>query len=271
MFAVMTYLEDASRCFMMWEDQLGYVANHTGLPSAVASATLLLVTLGQCASVLLIAPPVLVPKLARPIIGLSIVVAVSVCLQPFLFNQLSNFELLTMSAAQLGALGLILGEAHAVAYPRKKPFAAFCMPMGGSGDATESAAVVAWIQLLSRLLLTVDLVCVFGKGLIESVLDESSGGGAMGHAGLNVMLNLFILLAGVMVWLGFQTELCASIVAICALFDAGTRFPFWTSKANVRDHYKFHFFQECAAVGGLLLLAANGPGKLSVDGKAKTK
>lgn len=131
----------------MWEDQLSFAARHTGHPH-LARVALLFTAFFQCLSVLLIAPPSLAPKLAMPIMVECVVVAVSVIGQPFLFNQLSNFELLTMSAAQIGALGLIFSEASAVAFPRKNPFSAFCAPYINA--PSEGAAIVGWIQVCTR-------------------------------------------------------------------------------------------------------------------------
>ena len=59
---------------------------------------------------------------------------------------------------------------------------------------------------------------------------------AGGHAQLEMVVNLMILFAGVMVWLGLQTEACSSLVALCVLVDAVIRFPFCERKPPV-THY----------------------------------
>ena len=113
--AVLTYFEDAIRCITMWEEQLSFVAKHSGLPRAIASALLLVIAGLQLSSALLAIPPTLFPCMARPAMVVCLGVAFSVLVQPILFNQLSNFELLILSLAQLGAAGLVFAEAHFVA------------------------------------------------------------------------------------------------------------------------------------------------------------
>ena len=87
-------------------------------------------------------------------------------------------------------------------------------------------------------------------------------------AGLATTTYVLILLAGVMVWLGFKTQECACIIALAAFTDAFFRFPFWDGSRNV-DHQRFHFFQAMTPVGGLLLIVALGPGRFSVDAHSK--
>jgi putative oxidoreductase len=81
---------------------------------------------------------------------------------------------------------------------------------------------------------------------------------------------ILILLAGLMVWLGYKTQACACIIALAVFTDAFVRFPFWEGGRNA-DHKRFHFFQAMTPVGGLLLLVALGPGRFSVDAASKSK
>jgi len=255
--AVLTYLEDATRLYVMWEEQLSFVQKHSGLPyTSIAASLLIAIALAQCSTPLLVLPPSLSPTVARLHLYICVAVALSVIFQPYIFNQMTNFQLISLSAAQLGALGLIFGEAHAVLHPQRHPFAAFIStPMPAeAGDA------VQWVRLCSRLLLTVDLTVVFTTRLMQDLFPVASL--------LGTALDAFPLVGGVLVWLGFKTEACATAVALACLVDTFHRFPFWTGTPDA-DFLRFHFFQAMTPVGGLLLLAALGPGRLSVDFKAK--
>lgn len=243
---------------MMWEDQLGFVARHTGLPRSIAGALLLMVAAVQLSSTLMIAPTSRIPMLAVPVMIVSGSVVMSVIMQPFLFNQLSNTELLTLSLAQIGASGLIFAEAHFVAYPRRSPFAAHL----SAAEAYKAAAIVPWIQLAARLLLTADLTLTFG---LRIGFVEFAGIGA----GIATTTYVLVLLSGVMVWLGFKTQACACIIALAAFTDAFFRYPFWEGGRDA-DHKRFHFFQAMTPVGGLLMLVALGPGRYSLDAHNKS-
>ncbi len=64
------------------------------------------------------------------------------------------------------------------------------------------------------------------------------------------------LFGGLAVIIGFQTRIAALLLV---LFTLGTAFIFHGDFGNV-------FWKEISMIGGLLLVAAYGPGKLSVDG-----
>ena len=65
------------------------------------------------------------------------------------------------------------------------------------------------------------------------------------------------LFGGLAVIIGFQTRIAALLLV---LFTIGTAFIFHSDFGNV-------FWKEISMIGGLLLLAAYGPGEFSVDGR----
>ena len=65
------------------------------------------------------------------------------------------------------------------------------------------------------------------------------------------------LFGGLAVIIGFQTRIAALALV---LFTLGTAFIFHNDFGNV-------FWKEISMIGGLLLVAAYGPGELSVDGR----
>ena len=146
--SVATYIEDAMRCITMWSSQLKFLARHLGLPSAAAGGLLLTVAAIQLASPIMMVPTSYVPWVAKVVMVECGLIAVSVVMQPFLFNQLSNFELLSLSLAQLGATGLVFAEAHFVAFPRKNPFASHLSR--SSAQVREAKACVSGVHLVRR-------------------------------------------------------------------------------------------------------------------------
>ena len=71
------------------------------------------------------------------------------------------------------------------------------------------------------------------------------------------------LFGGLAVIVGFQTRIAACLLI---LFTLGTAFifhPFW-----VEGEWNT-FWKEISMIGGLLVVAAVGPGRLSIDGRAK--
>ena len=59
--------------------------------------------------------------------------------------------------------------------------------------------------------------------------------------------------------------LTATALAVAVGMDTIFRFPFWAVEPDRRDNIQFHFFQSLSLVGGMLLLAVHGPGRLSLD------
>ena len=268
--AVTTYLEDAVRSIFNWDDQVKYAGSATGMPIAVSYVVLALVTIVQVASPLIVVPASVAPALARPIMALCMLLSVTVVIQPFLFSQLSNSELVILLLAQLGVSGLVFAEAHFVAFPRRNPFAAHM----AIEEVRQSAELVPWMQLMSRMLLTIDLAVDFGARLLEILFGSSSTPHATSSLSMLLMSTtyLLVLLSGVMVWVGFKTEFCACVIALAAFIDAFVRYPFWlAATASAADVERFHFFQMMAPVGGFLLLVALGPGRFSIDRQAKAK
>lgn len=71
------------------------------------------------------------------------------------------------------------------------------------------------------------------------------------------------LFGGLAVIVGFQTRIAACLLI---LFTLGTAFifhPFW-----VEGEWNT-FWKEISMIGGLLVVAAVGPGRLSIDGRMK--
>jgi uncharacterized membrane protein YphA (DoxX/SURF4 family) len=88
------------------------------------------------------------------------------------------------------------------------------------------------------------------------------------HDIVTLLCALLMAAAAALVCLGFRTRSCATLAAFGAAMDAVHRFNFWSAQSvSSADLHRFHFFQAMTPVGGLLLIAACGPGTISLDEK----
>jgi putative oxidoreductase len=69
---------------------------------------------------------------------------------------------------------------------------------------------------------------------------------------------------------GIQTRLAAWGLFIWVIIATYLGHPFWAMEDPARAGMQVHFFKNLAIMGGLLLLASAGPGRISVDGRGAT-
>jgi uncharacterized membrane protein YphA (DoxX/SURF4 family) len=320
-----TYLEDAWRSASAPNHVITYVWNRslTFLPWAGAVLVVLLLVATQLSSLVLVTRLSERTAMAHMIVCAAL--AASVLLQPYLFDAAWNFDLLSLSIAQLGALGFFFSEA----YSARHPFAAPQVEQTLSGLSSRSPPT-AYFRLFARFALTSDLTITFGKRFVEETAsmysrwmayDEDLAAHLERVAQVDAMVQqhelhkdlsdpdmldgnhsehlhddlhdvlaeqapqylsisdahtafaaLLMLAGGAMVWLGFRTRHSATLVAIGALIDACYRFPFLgggVTSELMREWNRFHFFQALTPVGGLAIIAACGPGELSLDARTK--
>ena len=74
--------------------------------------------------------------------------------------------------------------------------------------------------------------------------------------------NVVMLGASILVWLGIKVEPTSIILAMTVAAEVPLCYPFWRVRLDVSDNFQFFFFQTLGMVGGLLLLALHGPGRL---------
>ena len=262
-----TYVEDAFRTLSDWKGQYEYIVGNTGF--VPAGWLLVAITAIQVSSVAIVVPASCCPQMAKPIIGVCCALGLTVLLQPLLYNLLELSQnvtilLVCMAFAQLGALGLIICESHKVDVASKAA-------SSRSTTKYEEEPLFSWIQLVSRFLITIDLVCVTMYRLYTVLLvsQEEKGTQSLGmHFKLVTPLAFIVV---IMVWLGYKTAYVALMAAFTTFVEAFIRFPFWADVAgkgsDYTDFMRFHFFQAMTPVGGFLLVAICGPGKLSLDKK----
>ena len=87
---VATYVEDGQRLLFQWNDQSSFVVGRFG--SALGGLALLLIGVAQLCSLGLLVPPSIHPALPRGLKVLTAVIATSVLVQPYVFDQMDNFD-----------------------------------------------------------------------------------------------------------------------------------------------------------------------------------
>lgn len=77
------------------------------------------------------------------------------------------------------------------------------------------------------------------------------------------------VLVGLALLIGFKARWAALILALFTLVAAFLFHNFWAVPADQQMMQSINFFKNLAIVGGLLFVAANGAGPLSLDNKAR--
>lgn len=75
------------------------------------------------------------------------------------------------------------------------------------------------------------------------------------------------ILGAIALILGFQTRLVAIVLAIFTFAATLLGHAFWAVPAEQAFVTQLLFFKNIAVIGGLFVLAANGAGKFSIDGR----
>jgi putative oxidoreductase len=79
------------------------------------------------------------------------------------------------------------------------------------------------------------------------------------------------ILGGLAILVGFQAKAAAWVVFLFMIPTTFLFHNFWTMDGMNRIDNQAHFLKNVAIMGGLLLLAANGPGGASVDASRARK
>ena len=124
-----------------------------------------------------------------------------------------------------------------------------------------------WAALVGRVMLAAIFVeSGFGKitGFAGTVELIARGGWPMPEAGAVVAI-LFELGGGLLLVAGFKARWVALAMAVFTVV-AGIMFHnYWDAPAAQRTMQFIHFWKNIAMAGGLLMVYAFGPGRLSLD------
>jgi putative oxidoreductase len=125
------------------------------------------------------------------------------------------------------------------------------------------------ISLVGRILLT----ALFLLSGFMKLTHWSGTAGSMAAKGLpaaSLLLAgavLIELVGGLCIVIGYQTRIAAILQFLYLIPVTLVFHNFWSAPAAQQQDLMIHFWKNIGIMGGLLLLAANGPGKLSVDAK----
>jgi putative oxidoreductase len=75
------------------------------------------------------------------------------------------------------------------------------------------------------------------------------------------------LFAGLLVLVGYQTRIAATVLIIFVGLTLFFAHAFWTMDGPARVANQAHFYKNLTLIGGLLLIVAFGPGRYSLEGR----
>ena len=123
------------------------------------------------------------------------------------------------------------------------------------------------ILLIGRILIAV-LFLVAGIGKLTAVAGTTTYFAKLGRPAPQLMVWLTILVeigGAVLLILGWQTRRVAWLLAAFTVVASFLGHRFWDDPSQMNQ-----FLKNLAIVGGLIFVAATGPGALSVDGRRRS-
>ena len=124
-----------------------------------------------------------------------------------------------------------------------------------------------WAALVGRALLSALFIMAgFEKigGFAGSVAYAQSAGLPMAQVAVAGAL-VIELVGGLMVLFGFRARLAAFAIAVFTLVAAFTFHRYWSLPADKQMVSYLFFWKDLAMAGGMLMVVAFGPGRLSFD------
>jgi putative oxidoreductase len=140
----------------------------------------------------------------------------------------------------------------------------YATPAAANSDTMQDT-----LALIGRVLLAWLFVPAgWGKiaGFAGTVGYATSAGLPMPQVGVAIGL-VIELIGGIMILVGFKTRWAALALALFTIVAAFFFHNYWAMPEAQQAMQKINFDKNVAITGGLLLLAAFGPGRLSVDGR----
>lgn len=127
------------------------------------------------------------------------------------------------------------------------------------------------LSLIGRILLALMFVLA-GPGKLGNAAGTAAYMGSAGlpaNAVLALAVGLLELLGGLAIIVGFQARWAALALAGFTLVASFFFHAFWTLPADQQMMQQLLFMKNIGVAGGLLLLAALGPGAWSLDGRRR--
>lgn len=126
--------------------------------------------------------------------------------------------------------------------------------------------------LVGRILLSL-VFLVAGYRKLMAVAGSAGYFAKLGFPMPDVMVWVAIAIelgAGILLLLGWKARWAASLLALFTLIAAFAAHRFWEVDPAQYANQMNHFLKNLAIVGGMLFVAAVGPGALSVDGRRRS-
>lgn len=240
---IVTFLEDALRIFMQWDEQVRFMEYYRGCHAYIANLFLLACTFcmitGSIMSMARHNTPVACGLLASV-----------VALQTIGYGLYSQLTFMLRNVSLIGGILLLLAESML----KDKKVKGVLFP--GLPDITDMEKST-YFSLFGRIL----LIGLFAALALQGPFTP-----------FKVIFAVMALISCVMVALGFKARYSAMfLVAILSIANIIVN-PWWSygHESAERDFLRYDFFQMLSIMGGFLLLANTGPGELSLDEKKKT-
>jgi uncharacterized membrane protein YphA (DoxX/SURF4 family) len=256
---VVTFLEDAVRVLMQWNDQLHYLQHYRRLPLILGNLFLLYNVLAMLTG------SALALFNCQPLMALALLASVMV-IQTVGYGLLGNWGFMLRNFALLGGLLMMVFDAD---NNDPKAVQSRRMPLLPRLTDVEKGTYLA---LAGRVL----LICLTGSLLYNGILEPRHG--QLRSAGSLLYLARVLAFAAafvssVLVAIGFKARHSATfLMALMSVFNVALN-AWWTYGPGTpeRDFLRYDFFQTLSIIGGFLLLVHGGPGTLSYDQHLKTK
>ncbi|MBC5784981.1 DoxX family protein [Ramlibacter sp. USB13] len=139
-------------------------------------------------------------------------------------------------------------------------------PVAGTTDTLQDTLALVGRILLAYLFIPAG----FGKiaGFAGTVGYATAAGLPMPQVGVAIGL-LIELVGGIMILVGFKTRWSALALALFTIVAAFFFHNYWAMPEAQQAMQKINFDKNIAITGGLLVLAAFGAGRLSLDGRRR--
>lgn len=128
------------------------------------------------------------------------------------------------------------------------------------------------LALVGRILLAV-LFIWSGYGKVTSFSATAAYIASQGMPLPEVATALTIVIElglGLAIAIGWKTRLAAGVIALWLIPTSFLFHNFWSAPADQMMAQQINFMKNVAIFGGMLLLIAFGPGRFSVDGRARS-
>ncbi len=129
------------------------------------------------------------------------------------------------------------------------------------------------VPLIGRVLFSVlFLVSGFLKVTHYSQMVGYAAAKGVPMAGVGIAIAAVLeLVGGLAILAGFQTRIAAWVLILYIIPTTYFFHNFWTMTGMDQQNNLAHFLKNLAIMGGLLLLAANGPGGYSLDARSSAR